>query len=95
MPLGLAPRTGRSKSLEVGTTNLRAGYLRKNGVPYSASATVTEYFDKFREASGEEWFTITTIVTDPVYLAIPFVTTTDYKKEMNGSKFKPEVCSAR
>jgi hypothetical protein len=32
------PRTG---SLKVVTTNLRAGYLRKNGVPYSENATVT------------------------------------------------------
>ena len=95
VPLGLAPRTGRSKSLEVITTRLREGYLRKNGVPYSANTTLTEYFDKFREANGDEWFTITTIVTDPTYLAIPFVTTTDYKKEPDGSKFKPEACSAR
>ena len=32
-------------SLTVVTRNMRAGYLRKNGVPYSANATVTEYFD--------------------------------------------------
>ena len=39
----LAPRRGGS--LTVVTTNMRAGYLRKNGVPYSENATVTEYFD--------------------------------------------------
>ena len=32
-------------SLTVVTTNMRAGYLRKNGVPYSENASVTEYFD--------------------------------------------------
>src|SRR5207244_12659876 len=32
-------------SLRVATSNLRAGYLRKNGVPYSDQATVTEHFD--------------------------------------------------
>jgi hypothetical protein len=43
-PLGLTQRQGmRSRSLEVVTTQLRPGYLRKNGVPYSASTTVTEY----------------------------------------------------
>jgi hypothetical protein len=96
IPLGLAPRAGaRSRSLQVTTTNLRPGYLRKNGVPYSASATVTEYYDRFREPTGDEWFTVTTIVNDPVYLAIPFVTTTDFRKEPDGSRFRPEPCSAR
>src|SRR4030095_9223392 len=35
-----SPRGG---SLKVVTTNLRPGYLRRNGVPYSANARVTEY----------------------------------------------------
>ena len=38
--------------------------------------------------------TITTIVDDPVYLAIPFVTTTDYKREVDDSDWNPEPCSA-
>jgi hypothetical protein len=94
--LGLAPREGtRSRSLEVVTSALRAGYLRKNGVPYSERATLTEYFDRFTEPTGEEWFTVTTIVTDPVYLAIPFITTTDFRKERDGSRWSPSACSAR
>ena len=96
LPLGLAPRAGaRSRSLEVVTTNLRAGYLRKNGVPYSDNATVTEYFDRFREPNGDEWFTVTTIVNDPMYLAVPFVTSSDFRREPDGSRFRPEPCSAR
>lgn len=95
-PLGLLPRVGtRSRSLEVVTTNLREGYLRKNGVPYSDKTTVTEYYDLFNEPNGDTWFTVTTIVDDPMYLAIPFVTTTDFKKEPDGSKFSPSACSAR
>lgn len=94
--LGTGSRIGtRSRSLEVVTTNLRAGYLRKNGVPYSERATVTEYYDRFSEPNGDEWFTVTTIVTDPQYLAIPFVTSTDWKKEPDGSKWHPAPCSAR
>jgi hypothetical protein len=96
IPLGLAPRAAsRSKTLEAITTNLRPGYLRKNGVPYSAQTTLTEYFDHFREPNGDDWFTVTTIVNDPTYLAVPFVTTTDFKKEPDGSKFRPEPCSAK
>jgi hypothetical protein len=93
--VGLAPRQTRSRSLEVVTTRLRPGYLRKNGVPYSASTTLTEYYDRFSEPNGDEWFTVTTIVTDPVYLAIPFVTTTDFKKEADASRWNPMPCSAR
>ena len=82
-------------SLKVTTTRLRPGYLRKNGVPYSASTSLTEYYDRFSEPNGDEWFTVTTIVTDPVYLAIPFVTTTDFKKEVDASRWNPVPCSAR
>jgi hypothetical protein len=94
--VGTGPRVGaRSRSLEVVTTNLLSGYLRKNGVPYSASTTVTEYYDRFSEPNGDEWFTVTTIVNDPEYLATAFVTTTDFKKEPDGSKWRPAPCSAR
>ena len=65
-PLGLLPRSGgRPRTLEVSTTNLRAGYLRKNGVPYSDKTSLMEYFDLFREPDGATWFTVTTVVTDP------------------------------
>ncbi|HEV8395623.1 MAG TPA: hypothetical protein VGQ37_15195 [Vicinamibacterales bacterium] len=94
--LGTSARWGsRSQSLEVVTTNLRDGYLRKNGVPYSDKTTLTEYFDRFSEPDGQEWFTVTTIVNDPVHLATPFVTTTDFRREPNDAKFSPVPCSAR
>jgi hypothetical protein len=96
IPLGVSGRTSASsKSLEVMTAGLRDGYLRKNGVPYSDRTTVTEYYDVFKEPNGDTWFTVTTIVNDPVYLYTPFVTTTDFKKEPNDSKFSPAACSAR
>jgi hypothetical protein len=85
---------GKSRTLEVVTTHLLPGYLRKNGVPFSAETKVEEYFDRFSE-SDAEWFTITTVVTDPVYLAIPFITTTDFRKEPDDSRFNPKPCSAR
>src|SRR5215510_7144875 len=76
-----ATRTGtRGRSLEVTTTRLRTGYLRKNGVPYSDKAEVTEYFDYRKHPNGDEWFTVTTIVRDPMYLDNPFITSSDFKK---------------
>jgi hypothetical protein len=83
------------RSLEVTTTNLRAGYLRRNGPPYSAAATVQEYFDQHVEPNGDEWFTVTTVVTDPTYLSGPFVTSTDFKKERSSAGWDPQPCSAR
>jgi hypothetical protein len=89
-------RTGnRGRSLEVTTTNLRPGYLRKNGVPYSANARVREFYDYHKERNGDEWFTVTTVVYDTVYLAGPWITSTDFKKEPDGSKFDPAPCTSR
>jgi hypothetical protein len=65
----------------VTTTNLTAGWLRKNGVPYSENATVTEYFDRFKAPNNDEWLVVTTIVSDPKYLNQDFVTSTHFKKE--------------
>jgi hypothetical protein len=94
--IGLGARQGvRSRSLEVVTTNLKPGYLRKNGVPYSAKTTVTEYFERFSEPDGNDHLMVMTIVTDPEYLAIPFVVTSDFKKETDGAKWDPTPCSAR
>ena len=87
---GAAP-TPRGGTLKVVTTNLRAGYLRKNGVPYSENAVVTEYFDP-HAAYGTEWFTVTTIVEDPRYLTQAFITSTHFKREPDGAKWSPAPC---
>ena len=63
-----AGRRPTGGSLRVVTTNLRAGYLRKNGVPYSENAVLTEHWDLYKRPNGEEWLTITTQVDDPQYL---------------------------
>jgi hypothetical protein len=86
---GGAPRTG---TLKVVTTNLLAGWLRKNGVPYSENAIVTEYYDRFRDPVGSEWLVVTTIVTDPTYLQQDFVTSSHFKREPDGSKWSPAPC---
>jgi hypothetical protein len=86
------PREGY---LKVVTTQLRPGYLRKNGVPYSASTTVEEYFDSFKEPNGDTWLVVTAIVTDPQYLGQPFITSSQFKKLADGSQWKPTPCEAQ
>ena len=82
-------------SLKVNTTNLRSGYLRRNGVPYSESATVTEYFDVAPVPNEGQVLLVTTIVEDPLYLQQPYVVTSQFKKEADGSKWDPTPCSAK
>ena len=89
---GAAPGTG---SLVVNTTNLRPGYLRKNGVPYSATTTMTEYWDLITEPSGEQRILLLIVVTDPVYLSQPWTVPVHFKKEPNGSKWDPTPCNAK
>jgi hypothetical protein len=82
------PRIG---SLKVTTTNFRAGFLRRNGVPYSESAQMTEYFDRLI-AFDAEWMTVLTVIADPQYLDQPFVTSTHFKREADASKWTPTPC---
>ena len=79
-------------SLKVVTTNLRPGWLRRNGVPYSAATTLTEHFDRFAVPGGDEWIVITSIVTDPTYLTGELVTSTHFKRERDGAKWSPSPC---
>lgn len=84
----------RGGSLRVITTNLRPGYLRKNGVPYSANARVTEYINRTSEANGDSWLIVTTAVEDPQNLTSRFVTSSHFKKVPDGSAWSPTPCSA-
>jgi hypothetical protein len=81
-------------NLKAVTTNLRAAWLRKNGVPYSAAAVITEYLDRFAAPNGDEWLVVTTMVADSKYLNQDFVTSTHFKREANGAKWAPTPCRA-
>jgi len=78
-------------SLKVVTTHLRPGYLRKNGVPYSANAVLTEYFDRL-DTDGETYLVVTGVVEDPRYLTGRFMTTEQFKLESSGAKWNPTPC---
>ena len=90
-PGGPSPPPGGS--LRVVTTNLSGGWLRRNGVPYSAKTTVTEFFDRFPVPDGSEWFVVTTQVVDPEYLLGHLVTSSHFRREPDASKMGPEALS--
>ena len=92
--LGFGGRGGSlaGGNLRVTTTNMRSGYLRKNGVPYSEDAMLTEYFNRHDEPNGDRWITVTRVVEDPKYLTMPFITSESFKKEPDASKWHPTPC---
>ena len=81
--------TGRwnGNVLVVDVTHLKEGYLRRNGLPRSDKATVTEHWIR-----NGDFLTVATIVYDPVYLTEPFIRTTDYELAL-GQNIVPYPCS--
>jgi hypothetical protein len=97
------PRGGDIKVL---TTHLKAGYLQKNGVPYSANAVVSEFYHATKEPNGDQYLIIETLVDDPTYLAVPpqgvvgddygpFIRSTSFRKVPDATGWNPTSCSAR
>jgi hypothetical protein len=87
--LNAAALTG---SMKVVTTRMKPGYLRRNGVPYSGNAVMTEFFDRTNEPNGDSWLIVTSIIEDPTYLNIPLMLSTHFKREADGAKFNPRPC---
>ena len=85
----------RSGELRIITNRIRPGYLRRNGVPLSGNASVTEYYHRFTAPNGDIWLTVVTEVTDPENLQVPYVQSSHFKKLPDGAPFKPEPCSTR
>jgi hypothetical protein len=93
---GRGPAGSRGGTLKVVTTHLRAGYLRKNGVPYSENTVLTEYYDVTPpEPNGDVWLMITTVVDDPQYLVERFITSTHFRRQTDSYGWDPQPCSAR
>src|SRR5256885_10485073 len=78
---GYSTAQWQSAALKIVTANLRSGYLRKNGIPYSENAVVTEYFDIAPHPSGGHVLVVTTIVDGPLYLQQPFIVSSRFKNE--------------
>ncbi len=74
---GFSTGTWNGDVLTVKTTHLKEGYLRRNGLPRSDRATLTEHFIR-----NTDVLTVVAIVEDPVYLTEPFIRTTDYELDL-------------
>jgi hypothetical protein len=82
--------------LRVVTTQMTPGYLRKNGVPYSGQARLTEYFNRVDDPeTGESWLIVVQVVEDPTYLNQRFFTSSHFKKVSDSTPWQPSACTAR
>jgi hypothetical protein len=73
--------------LKVTTTHLKEGWVRRNGLPRSEKATLTEFFIRHGD-----YLTLVTVVKDPVYLTEPFVRTSNWVTDP-GLQLSPFTCT--
>jgi len=55
-------------TLTITTTHLKENYLRRNGLPRSDQAVLTEHWTRHRD-----YLTVVSVIEDPVFLTEPFV----------------------
>jgi hypothetical protein len=77
--------------LKVTTTHLKEDYYRRNGVPQSDRATLTEYLMR-RRFRDEDYLTWLVIAYDPVYLTEPLVRSTEYRLDV-AQQIPPYPCT--
>ena len=97
-PVVPAPKVAKGSltgSLKVTTTHFKAGFLRKNGVPYSENASLVEYYDLVKLPGGDPLMVVTVVTTDPQFLSEPFIVTSHFKKQADDTGWKPTECSAK
>jgi hypothetical protein len=93
-PSDLAPHTFQGFStgvwqdnmLNVFTTHLKTSYMRRNGLPRSDKGTFTEHW-----ARHGNYLTVTTVITDPVFLTEPLVRSQTWLLDP-GQRMGTDVC---
>lgn len=83
---GFSVARWEGNALRVDTTHLKAGYTRRNGMARSDKATLREYYVRHGD-----YMTVTSILTDPVYLTEPLVRTRNFRLDPN-RRIAPYPC---
>jgi hypothetical protein len=84
---GFATGTWEGDTLRVDVTHLKENYVRRNGLPLSDKAKVTEYW--YRHG---DFLTVYTVAEDPVYLTEPFIRSSDYELDVH-QRVPPYPCA--
>ena len=91
-----APGQPRNGQIKVVTTRMKPGYLRKNGVPFSAAAVLTEYVSQLTDDDdGTRYLTVTAMLDDPTYLQQPWVQTSQFRRQADAKGWNPTPCVTR
>ncbi len=90
-PMNVKPVHG---SLKTVTTRLKRGYFRRNGVPYSENAVLTEFWTTLTD-EGVDYLVVTNMLDDPTYLAQPYVRSVQFRKQPDNKGWRPTRCEAR
>jgi hypothetical protein len=85
----------RGGYLKVVTTQMKAGYYYKNGMPYSDKAVLTEHYRTMSLPDGSEWILLSLKVEDPEYLTQPYIVNYHFTKLPDASKWNPTACSTK
>ncbi len=85
---GAAPAAPRWGQLRVVTTNTTGGYLLSSRNSYGENAVITEYFMPHQDV-GAQYMTVVTSIEDG---GNPRIVSSTFKKEPDGSKFRPSAC---
>jgi len=88
--MGDSVGTWDGDALVITTVNMEEGYIRRNGLPHSSKAVLTERLVRHTGSYGD-YLTMTRIVEDPVYLTEPLVRSLSFKRVPNGH-LEPYPC---
>ncbi len=86
--MGFSTGTWEGRALTVTTTHLKEGWLKRNGVPRSDRATVTEHFIRH----GDH-LSLVTAIHDPAYLTETMIRSRDYVYSVAG-QITPYPCES-
>jgi len=95
VPINRVQGATQGGQLKVTTTNMKPGYIRKNGVPYSDKAVLTEYFALLSGQANDAYIALTAMVDDPTYLTGQFIRTYTFKKVADATGWDPTPCWPR
>lgn len=84
---GFSTATYEGEMLKITTTHLKEDYYRRNGVPSSDRATLTQYWIR-----RGDYLTWVTIAYDPVYLTEPMIRSSEYRLALN-QQIPPYPCT--
>jgi hypothetical protein len=88
---GFSTGEWEGERLKVRTTHLKEDYYRRNGVPQSDRATLTEYLIR-RRFRNEDYLTWVLVAYDPVYLTEPLIRSTEYQLDLQ-QRVPPYPCT--